>query len=69
MAKKKRIVKTPDYKALTEKIIDKQTYKYQVNVQMETTPQSALYPETETTFSVHVVYENGVWLVNNFTTD
>ena len=53
----------------TEKIIDKQTYKYQVNVQMETTPQSALYPETETTFSVHVVYENGVWLVNNFTTD
>ena len=53
----------------TEEVVDKKTYKFQVDVQMETTPESALYPETETTFSVYVIYEDGKWLVDRFSTD
>ena len=53
----------------TEEVVDKKTYKFQVDIQMETTPESALYPETETTFSVYVIYEDGKWLVDRFSTD
>ncbi len=53
----------------TEEVVDKKTYKFQVDVQMETTPESALYPETATTFSVYIIYEDGKWLVDRFSTD
>lgn len=53
----------------TEMTIDEGTYKYQVKVQVETTPQSALYPATETIFSVWLINVDGEWWVNDFSTD
>lgn len=53
----------------TEEVVDNKTCKFQVDVQMEAIPESALYPKSETTFSVYVVYEDNQWLVDKFTTD
>lgn len=53
----------------SEEKIGVNTYKYQINVQVEATPQSAIYPSTETTFSVYVVNQDGKWYVSGFSTD
>lgn len=53
----------------TEEMIDENTFKYQVDVKMETCSDSALYPETETTLAVYVVKEGEDWLVDRFSTD
>ncbi len=53
----------------TEEVVDKKTYKFQVDVHMEASPKSALYPETETTFSVYIVNDDGNWLIDRFATD
>lgn len=55
------------------KNIQKQTIEegegFLVDVQMETAPTSALYPETETSFYVWLTQNaSGDWLVDSFTT-
>ena len=39
-----------------------------VTVEMETAETSALYPETETSFYVELVYHDRLWLINGFPT-
>lgn len=51
-----------------EEIVSDHIMRIFVTVEMETVKTSALYPETETSFYVELVYSDGLWLINGFPT-
>lgn len=51
-----------------EEIVDDHIIDVFVTVEMETAKTSALYPETQTSFYVELIQNNGSWLINGFPT-
>ena len=51
-----------------EEPVDDHVTRVFVTVEMETAETSALYPATETSFYIELIYSNGLWLINGFPT-
>lgn len=53
----------------SEEAVDEYNEIFMVDVKMETVPESALYPEDETSFYIHLIYSSGEWLIDGINTD
>ena len=62
-------MRTASMENYSEEAIDEYNEIFMVDVKMETVSESALYPEDETSFYIHLTYSSGEWLIDGINTD
>lgn len=62
-------MRTASMENYSEEAVDEYNAIFMVDVKMETVPESALYPEVETSFYIHLTYSSGEWLIDGINTD